>query len=63
LLEHLNKRGKSQVDLAIHLDVSRSYINQVIKGDAHLSVYNMRKVAKFLHCKMDDLIEWDVDLK
>lgn len=63
MLEHLQRKKKSQIDLAIHLDVSESYISQVIKGKEHLSVYNMRKTAKFLRCKMDDLVDWIDDLK
>jgi transcriptional regulator with XRE-family HTH domain len=63
LLEHLKRKGKSQIDLALFLDVSEPYISRVIKGEVHLSVLNMRKTAKYLKCKMDDLIDWDGELK
>ncbi len=63
LLEHLSKRGKSQVDLALHLNVSESYISRVINGKVNLSVLNMRKTAKYLHCPMDDLIDWEAALQ
>jgi transcriptional regulator with XRE-family HTH domain len=62
LLEHLKRNGKSQIDLAIHLNVTKSYISQVVAGKVDLSVLNMKKAAKFLNCKMDDLIDWDEDL-
>jgi transcriptional regulator with XRE-family HTH domain len=57
--ELLHKIGKSQVDLADHLDVTEGYISQVISGKSKLSVINMKKTALFLKCKMDDLNEWE----
>lgn len=59
LPEHLARVGKLQVDLALHLNVSEPYMSRVCNSEANLSVYNMRKTAKFLKCKMDDLVDWD----
>jgi transcriptional regulator with XRE-family HTH domain len=57
--EFLELRGKSQVDLAIHLDVTEGYISQVCNDLANLSVINMKRTARFLFCPMDDLLYWD----
>jgi transcriptional regulator with XRE-family HTH domain len=59
LPELLAKTGKTQVDLADHLDVSESFISQVVKGKTKLSVAKMKKTADYLNCNMDDLYEWD----
>jgi transcriptional regulator with XRE-family HTH domain len=58
LPELLKKVGKTQAGLADHLDVSESYISQVIKGTSKLSVIKMKMTADFLGCHMDDLNEW-----
>lgn len=62
LREWLKKRKKSQKDLADHLDVSKPYITQVCDNIAQLSVYNMRKTAKYLRISMDDLVHWEGEL-
>lgn len=62
LREWIKKQKKSQTDLADHLTVSRSYITQVCNNEVQLSVYNMRKTAKYLNCNMDDLIFWEGEL-
>jgi transcriptional regulator with XRE-family HTH domain len=59
----LKRRRKTQVELAAHLDVSEAYISRVINNFDNLSVYNMRKTAKFLGVTMDQLIYWDGELK
>jgi transcriptional regulator with XRE-family HTH domain len=58
----LKRRGKNQTDLADHLEVSNGYISRVCNNLDELSVYNLRKTAKFLHVKMDQLIEWEGEL-
>lgn len=56
--ELLERKGKLQVDLAVHLEVSEAFVSQVISLKANFSVLLMRKAARFLNCKMDDLYEW-----
>lgn len=59
LPELLAKVGKSQRDLANYLDVSDSYISQIISGVSEFSVVNRKKAANFLQCdSSDDLNEW-----
>ncbi len=60
--EFLKKRGYSQLDLALHLNVTEGYISQVCNSTANLSVFKMKKTARFLGCKMDDLIDWDEEI-
>lgn len=57
--ELLERKGQLQVDLAVHLGVSEAFVSQVINLKANLSVPMMRKTAKYLHCTMDDLYEWN----
>lgn len=61
LPELLENSGKTQYNLAEHLDVSESYISQVINGKKKLSVIKMKLAADFFGCHMDDLAEW-IDL-
>lgn len=60
--EFLKIRGKSQIDLALHLEVSAGYISKVCNNKEFLSVLNMKRTARFLGCNMDDLIKWDTSL-
>lgn len=63
LPEWFERTGTKQVDLARHLGVSESYISQVIKLKAKLSVEKMKKTADFFDCAMDDLVVWEYDGK
>lgn len=57
--ELLTKKGKSQVDLANHLEVSESHISQVIHLKKNLSLPKLKKTANFLGCIIDELVEWE----
>ncbi len=57
--EFLKLRGKSQLDLALHLDVTDGYISNVANDRENLSVINMKRTARFLGITMDELIYWD----
>lgn len=61
LPELLAKSGKTQADLADHLEVTEAFISMVIRGKSKLSVTKMKKTANFLNCTMDDLYEWVYD--
>lgn len=61
LPELLDKKRKSQVDLAIHLDVSEAHISRVIKLKSQMSLLKLKMTADFLKCKIDDLYEWEYD--
>lgn len=58
LPELLVKAGKRQSQLADYLNVSESYVSQVISGKTRFSIINMKRTADFLGCHMDDLNEW-----
>ncbi|HZG83812.1 helix-turn-helix transcriptional regulator [Paenibacillus sp.] len=57
LPEILDQTGKTQAALADYLNVTESYISQVINGKRQLSVMKLKLAARFLNCSMDDLIE------
>ncbi|KZS48135.1 hypothetical protein AWU65_20480 [Paenibacillus glucanolyticus] len=61
LPEWFARTSTKQVDLARYLSVSESYISQVIKGDAQLSVIKMKMTADFFECHMDELVHWIYD--
>lgn len=50
--------GKKQVDLALYLKVSETFISLVCSNKKELSVYNLRKTALFFGCSMDELVDW-----
>lgn len=57
--ELLARKGKLQVDLAVHLEKTEAYISQVIACKANLSVPLMRKTALYFNCTMEELYEWN----
>jgi transcriptional regulator with XRE-family HTH domain len=61
LPELLAKAGKTQVQLADHLEVTEGFISQVISGKSRLSVIKRKMTADFLGCTSDDLNEWIYD--
>lgn len=54
----LAKRDLTQNELASRLDVTPSYISQIISGGKMFSYIRARMAAKILHCSMEDLYEW-----
>lgn len=59
LPELLNKNGKSQVDLAVYLEVSEAHVSQVINLKRNFSVTKLKMTADLLKCNIDDLFEWE----
>ena len=60
--EFLKIRGRSQADLALHLEVTEGYVSRVCNDKENLSVLNWKRTAEFLDCWMDDLVDWDQKL-
>jgi transcriptional regulator with XRE-family HTH domain len=61
LPELLLRSGKTQANLADYLEVSESFISQVIAGRAKFSVIKTKLAADFLGCMMEEVNEW-IDL-
>lgn len=60
----LKARRMSQADLARELELSESFISQIISctdGSKTFSYLNAKRASKLLKCKMDDLHEWVED--
>jgi len=61
LLELLDKKRLSQADLASMTDISKSQINEYIKGVRSMSLHNAAIIAHALGCSIDNLNEWKLD--
>ena len=57
LPELLEARKMSQVDLARRLDVTESFISQIVKGRKHFSYPLAAEACRVLLCKLGDLHE------
>jgi transcriptional regulator with XRE-family HTH domain len=58
LPELLAAKRMSQAEFSRKLDVSESFITQVIGGKSYFSYLMARKASKTLGCTMEDLHEW-----
>lgn len=61
LSEWLVLRGKSQLDLAIYLNVTEGQVSHVANSRRHFSMEKYKLTADFLHCTILDLVEWEID--
>jgi transcriptional regulator with XRE-family HTH domain len=62
LPELLKARHMSQAELARELELSESFISQIISckdGSKTFSYLNAKKASEILKCKIDDLHEWE----
>lgn len=50
----------SQTEFAKRLGVSDSYISQVIRGTARLSLLKAKIASDILNCTVEDLYEWKI---
>lgn len=48
IIEALKKRGIKQIELARHLDINRSSLNEFLKGNGKISLENVEKSFLFL---------------
>lgn len=48
ILEALQKRGIKQAELARHLEINRSSLNEFLKGNGKISIGNIEKSFLFL---------------
>lgn len=48
ILEALKNRGMKQAELARHLDINRSSLNEFLKGNGKISMENIEKSFSFL---------------
>lgn len=58
LLNLLNKRYMTQVDLSEKTGISKQQINEYIANTRLMTIYNAKLIADALDCSIDDLYEW-----
>jgi len=59
LHEHFARTKSKQVDLAVFLGMSESFVSQVANNQANFSLIQFKNTAIFFNCGMEDLIFWD----
>ncbi|MCP1159333.1 helix-turn-helix domain-containing protein [Bacillus infantis] len=60
LLNLLNKRYMTQVDLSEKTGISKQQINEYISINRLMTIYNAKLIAEALDCNIDDLYEWKI---
>lgn len=62
LPDRLEEKGISQADFARHMKCSRSFVTQVITGQARMSLEFAINAAHYLNCRVTDLyvLNWSV---
>lgn len=63
LMQARKKAGLSQEAVAEKLGVSRQTISKWETDETVPDIYQSKKLAKLYHLSLDELIEFDVDLK
>ena len=51
------QRGYSQESLAASVDLHRTYVGQIERGETSTSLDNLKKLAKALNLKISDLVK------
>lgn len=59
LKEILNSKDISQIELAEHLGMTRSFITDKATMRGTLNINNAMTISKFLNCSIEELYEWD----
>jgi len=61
LQDRLDDKGITQAEFARHMKCSRSYVSQLISGEAKMSLTFAINAAYFLNCRVTDLyvLKWD----
>lgn len=54
--EHLQRLGRSQLDLARHLELDASAVSRLVKGERHLKGHEARGIAEFFGCSVDEVL-------
>lgn len=54
--EHLQRLGRSQLDLARHLELDASAVSRLVKGERHLKGHEARGIAEFFACSVDEVL-------
>lgn len=60
LLNILNSKRMTQVDLAEITGINKTQINEYIANTRRMSLSNCKLIAYHLNCHMDDLYEWKI---
>ena len=56
IVDNLRKSGKSQIDLAHYLGISRQAVNDMLSGSRTLNAEELQEIAAFLHVPMEELV-------
>lgn len=56
--ELLKRKRMTQAEFARRMDISESYVSQIISGKSKFSLLGCKEAAVILGVKMDDLYEW-----
>lgn len=54
------ERGFSQEDFALEIDLDRTYMGGIERGERNLALLNIRKIAKGLHITVSELLDLPV---
>jgi putative transcriptional regulator len=60
LLNILNRKRMSQVDLSEVTGISKTQISEYISDSRRMSLPNAKLIAHALNCHIDDLYEWKI---
>ncbi len=54
--QRLQRQGRSQADLARHLDLDASAVSRLVKGERQLKGSEASRIAEFLACPVDEVL-------
>jgi transcriptional regulator with XRE-family HTH domain len=54
--EHLQRLGRSQLELSRHLGLDASAVSRLVKGERHLKGHEARGIAEFFGCSVDEVL-------
>lgn len=60
LLNILNRKRMTQVDLSVLTGIATTQINEYISNSRGMSLANAKLIAHYLNVSMDDLYEYDI---
>lgn len=52
----LSDQGKSQADLARHMDIDKASLTRIFQGKRRLQLEECKKIARFLGLPVDDIL-------
>lgn len=59
LPELLEKKRMSQVEFALKMEISESFVSKIISGRSKLSLLSSKRASDILGCTINELYEWE----